>query len=361
MGLRTGAVEGAVSGAEENISGAADGQAAAAAEGGAAQGQSGSESKEGTLPPGQEPAVDDKAVKSDEEQEEGDKETPAKAAYKAREKFKVMDSEHEVPAFLKSLIKDEASEKQVIELLEKAYGLEPTKTRLVDARKERDTFKQELSTVTRSISDLRQIYQRGDIDAFLDKLAIPQERMLQWALEKVNYSQLPPEQQRVLDERRDAQRKAWAAEQQNQELSTSGQELARQARIELLEAGLASPDVKTFADTFDSLAGKPGSFKRAVQEEGLLAYQLSEGKEDLTPKQAIERAMTKLRPFVTAAKAQAPAPQGIAAAGAGAPAPQPNAKPSVIPNLQGRPQTALKSKPQNLEQLRKLRDAAMRE
>lgn len=294
-------------------------------------------------------AVDPKVAPPVEkpEPEEGAEPPPA-AAYKPREKFKVLDSEHEVPAWLKSTMKDDVSEKQAIELLEKAYGLEPVKTRLADTRKERDTLKTEFTKVQHSIEEMRKTYQRGDIDAFLDKLSIPHERMLQWALGKVEYSQLPPEQQRILDERQAAQRQAWTAEQQNQFYQTQLQEQTRSVKSTLLESSLARPDVSAFQHSFDSRVGRPGAFREEIIAQGELAWIQSEGKNDLTPEQAIEKVMAKWRNAMTTPGAAAPA-----AVSPGTPAAL-SAKPSVIPNIQGGSQSPMKSKPRSIDDLKKL-------
>jgi hypothetical protein len=322
----------------------AEGGASNSQEAGAAQGASGSESTEGTSDPA------DAAAEGDE---------TAPPAYKPREKFKVMDKEHEVPAWLKSMMKDADTEKQAIELLEKAYGLDSVKEERVSARKERDQFKTELTGIQTAIGEVRAAYQRGDIDMFLDKLQIPQERMLQWALDKVNYSQLPPEQQRVLDERREAQRKAYDAEKRVGTYEQQIHEQARQAKTMLLEAGLARPDVSTFAQAYDSRVGKPGAFKAEVAATGELAWIQSQGKVDLSPEQAIEQVMQKWRPFLGAAPSvpgTQPGPTQVASETGT----QPNAtaKPSVIPNVQGKSQSPLKSKPRSIADLKKLRDQA---
>lgn len=297
---------------------------------------------------------------------EGDAGIPAAAAaYKARDKFKVMvlgsdeQKEHEVPPLLRGIMKDAESEKQVIELLEKAYGLEPVKASRAEIRKERDTFKSDLGNIQRSIAEVRNTFQRGDIDGFLDKLEIPHDRMLQWALDKVNYSQLPPEQQRIFDERRDAQRRAYTAEQQAQTYESQLQETNRRAKTELLNAGLARPDVKAFADAYDTKVGKPGSFFSEVAQTGNNAWIQSNGTVDLSPEQAIEQTLAKWRNFiqVESAPAQVTAGQAASQSGPGTQATS-QAKAAVIPNVQGGSQSPMKSKPRSVADLKKL-SAAM--
>ncbi len=296
---------------------------------------SASEPKEGDLPPG-----------------EDETEVPK---FVPKTKFKVMEFgtdnqvEHEVPDLLKGLMKDEKSQEEVLALLNKAYGLEPVKQARAKAQQERDQVRKELTGVTGSISELRATYQRGDIDQFLDKLQIPHERMLQWALEKVNYSQLPESQQRDITEKRDAQRRAYAAEQAagTQEQRIFEQE--RQTRQLMLDHGLTRPDTSAFSQSYDAKVGKPGAFRDEVIAQGELAWVQSGGKTVLTPDQAIEAAMAKWKSFIVPATT----PPGAAAAATTTT----KAAPATIPNVgAGRGSSPVKQQPTSIADLKKLRD-----
>lgn len=325
---------------------------AAGGEGGNAQGMSAAEpgAKEGDTPPGA----------------EGGDTDPAQAqapTYKPKDKFKVMrfgtdlQDEVEVPKLLREAMKDEASEKEIIDLLTKAHGLEPVKASREEIRKERDHFRQEFGNVTKAIGEVRKAYQRGDIDLFLDKLQIPQERMLQWALDKVNYSQLPPEQQKILDERRDSQRKAWTSEEQATHYQQQLHQQSVQARTAILDSSLARPEVKTFAEQYDARVGKPGAFRQEVIAQGELAWTQSNGSVDLSPEQAIQQAMQKWSPFFQQPQASAAQPSAQAQgsqAGTGMPAQGNTGTPAVIPNVQGRTSSPMKKSPRSLDDLRKL-------
>lgn len=334
---------------------------AAGGEGSAAQGSSGSESTEGTPSPGESSAAEGG------EEDEAAKEAALAAAFKPREKFKyrVFGSEEQkeeaVPEWLKGALKDAETEKQAIELLEKAYGLEPVKAARAEVAKERDHFKGEFTKVQSSIADVRKTYQRGDIDSFLDKLQIPHERMLQWALDKVNYTQLPPEQQRMIDERREAQRAAWSAEERAMQLESGSFEQARTAKQTSLQLALNRPDVSSFAQAFDQRAGRPGAFFEEVCATGDLAWTQSQGKEDLSPDQAIERVIKKWGAFVQPQASAAAAPTAASAgsqAGPGTQAAPTQKTAPVIPNVQGRTTSPMKSKPRSIEDLKKLRAQA---
>jgi hypothetical protein len=292
--------------------------------------------------------------------------TAAEAVFKAREKFKVMDKEYDVPAWMKGSIKDAETEKQAIELLEKSFGLEHVKTKQVETRKERDHYKGEATRLAAAISDAREVYQKGDIDLFLDKLSIPHERMLQWALDKVKYSELPEDQKRIFDERKEAQRKAWSAEKQLGEQELQIQEQVRSTRQTLLDTALARADVSSFANDFDTRVGRPGAFADEVIARGQLAWIQSKGKVDLTPEQAIEQVMSfaggTARTATKPAPGTSPAPAATSqqAPAGGSTTPAPAKKPVVIPNVQGGTQSPMKASPSSIEDLKKIRDAKLR-
>jgi hypothetical protein len=257
--------------------------------------------------------------------------TPDPAAlpvYSPNFKFKVMDKEHEFDEFLRPAIKDSETEKKIRELYEKAYGLDVVKPRFNETREKLKSVETTHGQVMSSIAELREHYQRGDFDSFFQALKIPQEKILQWVLDKANYQELPPEQKRIFDDRRSADQRAWEAEKRAQALEQRIQEQTTQAKGYALQVALEKPDVKSFVETFDQRAGRPGAFIEAVVETGDYAWHARN--EDLSPEQAIQAVMARYGSFV---QAQSQAPQ------AGNPAqPQttPTKAPPVIPNVGGR-------------------------
>jgi hypothetical protein len=260
-----------------------------------------------------------------------------------------MDKEHEIDAFLKDVIKDADTEKKVKELYEKAFGLDVVKPRLTETRKELSEIKTQHTALLGQIDELRQDYARGDLDSFFQKLEVPEEKVLQWCLDKVQYQQLPPEQRQVLDARKSAEQRAWDAEKRAQMLEQQMHERVSSAQGTVLQVALERPDVKTFAEAFDAKVGKPGAFRDAVCDLGEYAHMKSGGKSELTPEQAIQQVMQSYGVFIQAPSAM-PAPQ------APAPTPAPQAQPQVpvIPNVGGRAASPTKPKVKSLDDIKKL-------
>ena len=286
-------------------------------------------------------------------------ETPA---YTPNFKFNVLDKAHEVPKEFQSLIKDEKSEKMVKEIFEKAYGLESVKTKATEARAERDALAAETQTIKAGIDGLRSIYQGAvqsgnflKLDDFFAKLKIPQEHIMQYALAKVNLSNLPPEQQQLIQSKMDADKRAEMESAQAQNTLTEAQQARAQLMTLQLEYTLAKPDVKSIAEAFDAQAGKPGAFRQQVINMGNLHFLTR--KVDLTPEQAAMQVIADLGlKAPVAATSAASAPVATTAT--------PTDKKVIvretktIPNISGRSSSPLKKGPRSVEDLMELKKQA---
>lgn len=286
---------------------------------------------------------------------EGAEKTPETPAFKPNFKFKVMDQEHEIPELLRSVMKDPESEKLVRELHEKAYGLDIVKPRFIEERKQRQAIEGQYQQVIGGINNIKTLFQRGDIDGWLKAMAVPQEKILQWVIDKVNYNELPPEQRQVLDQRKAAEQRAWEAEQHTTTTQQQYEQEIVRAKDALLTLTLDRAEIKAAATAFDSAPGrKPGDFREAVIERGETAWLRSQGKIDLSPEQA---ALEVIRlygiPTTAAAPAATPAAPAAPAAAVTQPPAQPKTPP-VIPNVAGTSTSPMKTKPRSIADLKKL-------
>ena len=274
-------------------------------------------------------------------------EAPEAPAYQANYKLKVMDQEKEIPEKFRELIKDAESEKEVRELFEKAYGLEYAKPKHEALQQTFAKVQSEHNYLLGSVQELRECYNRGDLDTFFQKLNIPKERVLQYALDKVNYEQLPAEQKQLLDARRNAELQNSALQRQNQYMQQQLQQQTVQARQYALDSELVGPEVKSMVEAFDQRFGKPGAFRNEVINRGQLAWFQSQGKVDLTPRQAIQEVIR----LYGLDQQQQPAAATVAPQESGGARP----RVSTIPNVgSGRSASPLKQKPRSIEDLKKI-------
>jgi hypothetical protein len=275
-------------------------------------------------------------------------------------KFKVMDKEHEIPKEFQGMIKDEKSEKMVRELHEKALGLDIVKQKFNETREEKNSLIAENTEIKRSIDGLRTVVQGAiksgnllKLDDFFSKLQIPEEVIMKYALQKVQFAELPPEQRQILEANMSAEKRAEMLQAQYEDSQSQVATQAQEMKAQMLEHTLAREDIRAVAQDWDTKVGKPGSFKALVAQVGHLAWLQSDGKVDLTPEQAVQEVMRGYG--LQAPTAAAP---GNATPAPGTPAPAQKRviqrTTNTIPNVQGRSSSPLKAKPKSIDDLKKL-------
>jgi hypothetical protein len=262
-------------------------------------------------------------------------------------KIKVMEQEKEIPEFLRGLLKDEASQKQVHELVTKAMGLDFVVPKLAESRKQAQQFQQERDGVLGQINEVKQLYARGDLDGFFKKLNIPEERILQWVADRINYNQLPVDQKQLIDSRKQAEDRALAAETQSSTLQSRNEQILSQQVQMALETELARPEVKSVAEAFDSRMGKQGAFVEELRRRGDHAW--FSKNELVPPSKLVQEMMQFLGPIAPSA----PTVQTVVASPAAATPNQTKQAPSVIPNISGRSTSAIKPTVKNIDDIRK--------
>jgi hypothetical protein len=185
-------------------------------------------------------------------------------------KFKAADKEHEFEEWIRPLVKDEDSEKKFRDLLERAYGLEPVKASRAEAQEKFNTLKLEKEAVSNALNTLSALAQKKDSRFF--KLAnIPDDFVLQHALQIVKERELPPEQLQALQGQRTLEENYQNVLSQNEMLTQQHQQALSQARNMELQSALSSPDISTTVSAFDSKLGN-GSFRAEVVRRGQWYY-----------------------------------------------------------------------------------------
>lgn len=260
--------------------------------------------------------------------------------YAANYKFKVLDKEHEIDEFLRPVIKDADTEKKIKELYEKAYGLDSVKQDRQTLKGELSETKQKLEQTDQALELLSEYVRTKDFDSFFEGLNIPKQDILQYALQLVQREQMSPEQKAQWEASRNAQMQARYYEQQNAQLMQSQQQFAVQQRTWELQQAMSQPEAKLVAEAYNQGIGNPEAFQDYVIQIGQ-AY-AARG-HDIPAQQAVAEAMKHLKAMnPSLGQSQSQASQVV----------QPSAKP-VIPNIQGRGTSAVKSTVKSLDDLRK--------
>lgn len=289
------------------------------------------------------PAKEAKEAKAEEpvaqEASEGSEEAPVQE-YKPNTKYTVKGKEFDLPEWAKAAIKNSDSEKEVKEIFEKAAGIDHIKQKHQELYAQNQKVSADFEAMSEGIKDLRNIYQEAVgtgnlllLDDFFAKLNIPFPVMLNYLQQKVQFQELPEEQQRMFNGSIEAQRRARELEAQNQGLMQAQTQATSQARALQLQSVLGRPEISQVVNHYESLPGrKPGDFWNLVKKEGEYAWLSSNGQVDLSPEEAVQRvieglAIQQQQPTM----AQQTTNKVVAPHRETASIPNVNAKPSVSP------------------------------
>jgi len=270
--------------------------------------------------------------------------TTPESEWKASFKYKVKDSEHDMPDWVHPLVKDADTEKEMKTLFSRGHGIEDIKTERQTLRDELTEVRDSKESIDQSLNTLSEYVQKGDMKSFFEALQIPKDLVMKYAVEELKYSEMSPEQRSKIDNDRQVNQQLQELQYQNQTLQQqSEQARVSQKQFELSNA-ISRPEVATTAQTFDARNGA-GAFQREVVNQGVLAFH-TEGVE-LTTDQAVGKVLGLLGALTPADPAVA-TPNVV-------PGQATTAKP-VIPNMQSGGGSPVRSVPRSLEDLRKLAD-----
>jgi hypothetical protein len=262
-------------------------------------------------------------------------------------KFKAGDFEGEVDEFLRPIIKDADTEKKIKDLYTKAHGLDAVKSRLTGEVESWKTKANDhigkYTQLSESLSNLSFYVNRGDFDSFFNALKIPQAAVYKWVNAKIQEQEMTPEQRAETQRNREESHRLFLLEKQNQELMQRQEAIQVERNMSLLDQTISSPEVSSIAQEFDAKVGMPGAFKTEVLKRGVALYHVH-GR-DLHPSEVVKDLMGTLGKVFqpTQASAGMQGNQGQAA---------PPQRPPVIPNVQGKSTSPVKTAPKSIKELR---------
>jgi hypothetical protein len=224
-----------------------------------------------------EPMVDTTKTSDEREPDVGYEPPPAEDEYTPNYKFKVLDKEHEFDDFIRGSVTKE-NEQKIRELYEKAYGIEHVKTKYNNLKTDYDQalqVKAKYDEQQKALQYLGKMVNNRDYNSLFKQLKIGDKDIINYALERVNYQELPEDQKREYDRNIESRQRLSDLEYQNQELLSQSQNSAAQARDQEINNLLATDQMQDIVKSFDERAGKPGSFKMEVIRRGAMMHQMT--------------------------------------------------------------------------------------
>lgn len=270
--------------------------------------------------------------------------------YKPDYKFRYRD-EHEnkvdgeIDEWARNLINKDNEEK-IKQIWAKAHGLDFVKNRFNKTRDEFKTYRTQVEPLLQTWNDLTGLYNKGDMDGFFKGLQIPDQKVFQYVLDKLNYHELPPEQKALRDQQSQMLRQNMDLEKQNQLYAQQFEQMQVQQRETALNQALTKADVSAVAQAFDSRVGKEGAFREEVVKRGILHWNLHQ--QDISPEQAIQEVLSLLGGMQQTSQQPPQAGQMAQAA------PAQQKTPPTIPNVGSKNSSPTKRAPKSLEEMRKL-------
>lgn len=252
-----------------------------------------------------------------------------------------VDFETEIPEKFRGLITDKESEAELKKIFSAANGIDYVQARRDQYRAQKEQYEKYIGQVQERLSGVDEMIQAGDLETAFKTMAIPEEKVLQWVLDKIEYSKLEPGQRQLIDSQRASEKRAKALEMENKSMFQSQMQTMAQNKAIALDAIMERPDLKAVIEAYDSRPGKKPqdpTFRDLVINHGELTWHRSRGKIDASPIESVEAVLRDMgieqgyRPAQSTAPTMARTQQNPAS-----PARQTQAKPAQsLPNVASR-------------------------
>lgn len=291
---------------------------------------------------------------------------PVEAApppYEPKFTYRVKDTEKTFPEWMRPVVKDAETEKQLREILQKADGIdfvkEERKLLMTKAEQAEKAISERYEPLNQHVAKLSGFVQKKDYDSFFAAAQIDKKDVLNWALQ---YAQMSPEARSAHD--RAVGLGLQTSQLQDQQVSQQDHYARQMAdyRTRELDFYAQRPEVSRVEQAFDARMG-PGSFRTEVIRRG--QFYAHQG-QDITVEQAVTE-VVKLVGFMAdsqmpGANVQPPhvgvTPQMPVAQSPGLATPasvRAQAAKPVIPNMQGSGTSPAKRVPKSFDDLERRR------
>ena len=287
-----------------------------------------------------------KATEITFDERRGDEEEAQAPKFTPNFKFRAGQKEYEIDEWARGAIKDEQTNKLVKDFFEKAYGIEHVKEHRDRLQSTNENLSREIENFNQNLRGLSQDVQKGHFEDFFQKLDIPEQRIIQWAANRVKYYELDPAQKHLIESERAARHQNQQLSQERSQYEAEAQAAMVQLRGQQLDWELSKPEVAEAVAKYDSLRG-PGAFRMEVIQRGALKNQL-EGV-DVLPTDLVRETLDALN---LRTQQGAIGPTVIPAGNSGV-VPMPQQKP-VLPNVKATGGSPTARVPKSVDELREI-------
>lgn len=190
--------------------------------------------------------------------------------------------EKEIPEWARPFITSQDLEKNVRELFEKSEGIDAVKQHRDQLVSENTAMREQWAPVIQNVQTVVGHLKRDDLDSFFESVNLPEEKILRYALYRLQLRENPQALQ-THEQTRRLQLENQDLQTQLQHASSGSQNIAVQMRTMQLDSQLLRPEIQGAAQAFDTRIGRPGSFRDEVIKRGKLYASMGQ---DVTVEQA---------------------------------------------------------------------------
>lgn len=270
-------------------------------------------------------------------------------AYQPNYGYSVMDKQLEIPEQFRSIIKDQDTEKLVREIFEKAEGLNYVKPKYESVKSEYESLKNQFDPIQKDLSLLGDLLKNKDFGGFFQAFNLTDEDIVKYAIDRMEYFQLPPEKRQMMDAQRQQGLEYYKLKQENDYYKQQQSQAELNTTYNELKSTISAPHISPIVESFNARAGQPDAFEKAVIAHAQSHFAMY--KQDLSVPQAIE---SFVKTFGLAGMASQPPTQNSGAQVGANPA----ERKATLPKSGSGAMSPVKEKVKSLADLRKLQEKA---
>lgn len=181
------------------------------------------------------------------------------------------DAEGEFDDIVKAAIKSKEDEEKWQKAYSKMYGFDFVQHKRQTLENELKQYQAEWKPIIDLASKVTKAYQAGDMDAIFESIGIPYEKIQAHVYNKLRQSELPPEQQQIIQQNQQYQRQLQQYQEQMGDFQQKNLQIQQQMVQNELNQVMSQPDVTNFVKAFEAANG-PGSFEQEVRDRGNAIY-----------------------------------------------------------------------------------------
>lgn len=194
---------------------------------------------------------------------------PEAPDYKPNLTYKVKDEEKQFDEVLAGMVTTPEAEEKLRDLYTRAEGLDSYKQKFSKLEEEAGAYYEQAQQLTAGYKALQEFRDKGEFDKLQQALGLNDDQVVQWALARAEYNELPEEQKAAIRQQQEQQQKLMEYEQRVKSYEEQQHEMLVQNDINELKTLVNSEEVRPIAE---AMASRGHNFVEQVLAMGQYEY-----------------------------------------------------------------------------------------